>query len=800
MNLKTKAAVLKSNIRFKIELEKQKLFFDQPATLKLLKSNAVTLLMGFLLEQKLKIQDKFDVNNDPTAKAIVDFTGKQTDDSIASDLLLMCMNGELPKLPSEITPDSILAYTTAVNDIDDKASKSLINKILNINPELALLSITGVIMLYHIAMHAKDLITETEHPSHYRTKYIQKLIRNTYSVLQNNLNSYSKKEVTAENGSSKDIKGSRKDEFANIKVGIKNILKSLKLIDAALIAIGLATALYTSNRGNVQAKSSAMLNEASLDLTCESVTPAFDVSVNIIPLPTDFSCASDIDDDLVPHEPIESKIENFACPIDVSAEIPADPTASTDWVTHAILRNTTDRKLNIAVNVSTNLLENQFFGSIGEAQFYSPITGVVQKISEKEIVLKDIQAIDQNYIETQLNALNEKYTRLNSVKYFLKDYSTEIYYPILLTSSLTQQQILPNILSSISKNFVTLKKRVSDLKDDYEKSIKRIAGKDNVEKHANNETLTEIKDAIEQADENFLKTLNLIQIEISRDSGFIKADISEMQIAPYYVTLIDIFNKIENPSSVEMEALSMLKSFLNNRRTLGSSYNAIKREIVTEGNALSAFIDKLQKEVNTIAIDVIEIQKKIDNASKFATYSIIEFEDKQARLYAITQDVSCKSLETNDYINPHTSKGFGDISYWMRYCAFATLASVANPATGWSTGWITPPTTFPVVYIPIKSIETKYGFIVIGLTICGIFLFPFTLFVNYTSNASIPIGNPFAGVLNKINAAKKELSDEIVKLKTSTVKPILKSIKVDIDAKKIEANQMKQNIIDLKGV
>ena len=80
---------------------------------------------------------------------------------------------------------------------------------------------------------------------------------------------------------------------------------------------------------------------------------------------------------------------------------------------------------------------------------------------------------------------------------------------------------------------------------------------------------------------------------------------------------------------------------------------------------------------------------------------------------------------------------------------------MANPTTGWSTGWIFPsPILMPVIYIPIKAIKTKYGFIVIGISICGIWVFPWILFANYSAKHNTPYPDPTVAIKNEIKALK----------------------------------------------
>ena len=152
-------------------------------------------------------------------------------------------------------------------------------------------------------------------------------------------------------------------------------------------------------------------------------------------------------------------------------------------------------------------------------------------------------------------------------------------------------------------------------------------------------------------------------------------------------------------------------------------------------------------------------------------------------------------------MNPKSKYGYGDIRYWLKYCSFATLASVTNPATGWSTGWIFPtPIPFPVVYIPVKSIPTKYGFIVLGISICGIWIFPWALFGNLSSDYNTPIGNPTAAIKREIQALKKSISEQMKNLRKSFVKKSMDATKVKLDAVDVELKETKKSLEENKAL
>jgi len=176
----------------------------------------------------------------------------------------------------------------------------------------------------------------------------------------------------------------------------------------------------------------------------------------------------------------------------------------------------------------------------------------------------------------------------------------------------------------------------------------------------------------------------------------------------------------------------------------------------------------------------------------FQTYSIIDWNGYQARLYSIADEPTCQWVESDPYLNPKSKYGFGDIQYWLKYCAFATLASCANPVTGWSTGWITPtPIKFPVVYIPIKPIYTKYGFVVIGLSICGIYMFPWVLLVNLTTGYTTPFGDPTILIKKQIEGLKKTISEQLLNLKRKAIKPLLDKTKEEIEVMETEIKELK---------
>jgi len=220
-----------------------------------------------------------------------------------------------------------------------------------------------------------------------------------------------------------------------------------------------------------------------------------------------------------------------------------------------------------------------------------------------------------------------------------------------------------------------------------------------------------------------------------------------------------------------------------------------------EGIWIEQFFEDLWKRYDALPEEINALIKELDNISRtFNTYSITVINGEQYRLYSIA-DQLCESPDEEDpYLSPKSKKGYDDIKYWMRYCSFATLASVANPATGWSTGVPPPigPISFPTVYTPIKAFETNWGFIVIGLTVTGIYLFPWALFVNWSTEHHVPLADPTTLMKREIEVLKKTLTDQLAKFKKEILKEYLDKSKANIKEVEIKISNIENQKRDLK--
>ena len=210
-----------------------------------------------------------------------------------------------------------------------------------------------------------------------------------------------------------------------------------------------------------------------------------------------------------------------------------------------------------------------------------------------------------------------------------------------------------------------------------------------------------------------------------------------------------------------------------------SETNKIKKT-TEEGNYIEKYLFDLWKQLDQITKNIIGLEKKLDDFSILSKYFNIVVNEEEYRVYQINEepvDDICGMPEGSMASVTDMSK----LKYWFKYMANATLAHIASPQH-WQTGWPGPPTKipFPTIYIPIKAIETNYGVIVFGLTITGVWIYPFVLFANLSESPVSPLGDPIAGIKAQIKEAKESLIAKLKEFQTTTLDKVLDNIKNDI--------------------
>lgn len=121
----------------------------------------------------------------------------------------------------------------------------------------------------------------------------------------------------------------------------------------------------------------------------------------------------------------------------------------------------------------------------------------------------------------------------------------------------------------------------------------------------------------------------------------------------------------------------------------------------------------------------------------------------------INNDLEVTYDNANEDFSGTTNIEVSNIKYWKKYCNLATLLSIPYLSTGLVL--MGAPIPLPIIYIPIVVINTKSLTMVIGLGICGIAIYPMTLFVNTSSEYATII----ISMMMILDALKQSFEDQL---------------------------------------
>ena len=877
----------KNEVKFKFEELKQKLFFDKPISFKLLTATIVAALEGFadgMKDKLLSVVGDIDLDdiialgiylkNSPEIAALFKKANNDLSEETLGSLLLQC----------EILNDSTLDDANKKVALD-KLQKGFLGKNLDdlkdfignlseaFNDFMELIGpYTGIaLFLYYIIKLSIDLLTNTEFPSPYRTKYIQKLIRMGLDML-------------------KEIANSAIDAVSNAIDSIKNVFNG---VDELLITMAIATALYLYNRVKFQKASEEELSKNLCpDLGLSLANIVVDIStgsINLDSLPLVCNFRKE-DNVIVPKEPIESKIENFTCELSVEEdEVQIEAILRENLATKAIIVNKTENVFKYEVDKGEKVTDKTVIATLSGLPVISPINGKVVSLSDSSIVLSDISDSSQPYLTQTIKELNAAYQEQNEIKMFVKDWQVKSLYPVMVSRSAdvdTSANIDPLTVIDIGMldKYDFFKKYWNEkILGSYNKNIQTITGEDNVNKNAKDETLHIIKEQVEEEEKivnNYLRRVSKQAIDVARTTKPMQSD---YQLIDYYIVeLSSALNSIKDPSGLTLEYKNKINEFTNQRYVIDGykpekieskanqyfdklekgttnnkwfqkgldKYNERKKlsdvkswleniknpdkledyekteliaklmylyefylniktnnvkykdlkeadnkqQAIKEGNYIFDFFGNLWKRFDALPKEISNLEKRIESLALFTGYSTSEINSQEYRIYVIPdKNNKCKGPDRDPNLGGATETDLGSMKYWLKYCSFATLASLG---TGWAIGWLGPPfpIPFPTIYIPIKPITTPYGFIVLGLTITGIWVFPMVLMVNYSSEYALPIFDPTTLLKGTIEGIKNTLSEIVINLKNVTFTAYLENISTSINDLQPEINSVDEQI------
>ena len=870
-------------VKFNLSLLNEIKFFDTPLSLQALNSAIVAVFekMRSELESKLRGLVDFDIDDikslknfiksDPDLNNLLAKGSDELNDNILSSLLLQCEILNDPTITDESVKQKAIEKLSAVDFLGDSLDKlldfigDLANKLANLAAALA--PYLGMaLFLYYILKLAIDLLTNTRFPSPYRMKYIQKLIRMALDFM-------------------KDVVDNTVDQIKSIFSGI----------DKLLITIAAATALYLFNRIQLQKQSTEQLAENLCEDLGLNPFEDIDIQVNTNPLNIDAAalvCDPVITDTvIVPKEPFENKEDNFSCEVPTEEGIEEIVAIlKEDLATKAIIVNERDYPLIPEVTVGSQVTDRTVIATIGNLPVYSPVNGYITSLDASSITLRDISDSTESYLTSTINELNQKYTEQNEIKMFLKDWEVVSLYPVMMARSpVVDTSIRLTGIEDIGMydKFNTFKKFWNDIiLKSYDKNMTNITREENIKPHAENNTLEQVKIAIDEEEEKVNKYLRSIEQNAINQARNTLPKPDEFILSEYYlVELAEPLNAVKNSSGLTAEYRTQINEFTSQRLVidgykpekideLGNDYikelekgislgnkwfqkgiekyneskklsdvenwlkelakenkkleetekeefiakimfmydlyinfasitekykdlkeSSDKTQIIKEGNYISNFFGQLWIRYDALPGEIKELEKRIESLALFTTYSIKDVEGEEYRNYLIPSGKDrCPRPAIDPNLGGATETDFGSYKYWLKYCAMATLIGL-NPAT-WSTGFILPtgPLLLPVIYIPITPITTPYGFIVLGLTICGIWIFPMILMTNYSSNYSLPIFDPTTITKNLVTSLKKTISEQLKNFKKSTLENYADKIAIDVEALNVEVAEIEDII------
>jgi len=699
------------------------------------------------------------------------------------------------------------------------------------------------------------------------------------------------------------VKNEVKDQVKQIKdaTQLDELVATIKKVDTIIVAGVLVGVILIANKKKYM-ESSEEAFASQIPCNVELPTPV-DVEVEFIPLDVQPVCPIETDDVVVPHEPFSVKSEpDRVLSCDVDQAVVEEKVDKSGIASKAIIESTSANQFSIKVDVSSMVTASTLLGTLGASTIYSPVQGIVTNIRGNRIYIGDISDPDETTVEKSVAELQRLYDEMDTVKLILREFSTSLMLPIMvgMTTNIDPSAGKPASLTvGIQKSYDKLKAIEKTARATFDKGVKTITGKDNVEKNAKNESLNSIKDGLAGLEKELYTTLHYIynygssiaraSVALSAelymldhyvilyrlvvDSASDKDDVKSLMtklneciidryfiekwsvkglmdklnnqvveilekytnkkitvkiagktIAPDIVgKMVEIYTQKKSFKSVEVYLDSAIKEF-NSKMTQAEREMAIEKVMVVftllvditqkqssgytnkskiERTALNDslyfrdYISSLWKKYMTLQKSIDDLLKVISEPSvQLNAYSVVEEDDEQYRYYGVSDDPCPSTKDEEGYLSPKSKYGYGDIQYWMKYCSMATLVGVTNPAS-WSTGLPPPagPTPFPVVYIPIKAIETKWGFIVIGMTITGIYIFPFVLYGNLSTGYQVPVPSmdPTKAIKSSIDDLKRTVTFNFKAYKNSMLKTYLKQQKERVDSLTKQVNDAKDD-------
>lgn len=218
---------------------------------------------------------------------------------------------------------------------------------------------------------------------------------------------------------------------------------------------------------------------------------------------------------------------------------------------------------------------------------------------------------------------------------------------------------------------------------------------------------------------------------------------------------------------------NMGDSELDSKDTDKIRINRLKKQCAKEVEELDKFVNKVRKDyydsISVLEPNVFDDFKKADVRKMQNVF----YNGKEYEHYFVIPAGSDEEIDLGEYgemlanfeSSPKTKTPGYELPYWLIYCLQATLVHCMLPMY-WACGMIImgAPLLLPVIYIPIYALKGDVT-IVFGLGICGMFIYPMILFVNFNleKRTIIPFINSLVNMLRNLARNIEDLTKKSIK-------------------------------------
>lgn len=374
-------------------------------------------------------------------------------------------------------------------------------------------------------------------------------------------------------------------------------------------------------------------------------------------------------------------------------------------------------------------------------------------------VLSIINDVNNGITSYARNFLNSTIDSQNNNVQITSDYNLFSYYISLLTmlnTSSISTGVIDTLYDTISKFSV---RRYIAEKNTTESLIPIISGWIN--------DITASTDApvyIEGMQNAWNASSSLIDVSAYLH-GVPHPDISDTDRDYTISSILTVYNILVNEDTVRRD---------------NSAYIGADLKVITTDESTSLY-KLLTSILDSIIVETTNVSDKTSIISKLAIIGPYGYDNLDGRLYRsyVIHGASCPVSHDPD-LNPDTSRDFG-YRYWLKYFGVVSAIGAADPLH-WSTGLVLPtgPVMFPVIYIPIVPVRTDYGIIIIGVTLCGIWVCPFVMVANMSTSTRLLSEITLKPIKQEIRSLKSNISVSGINLKNAVIEPILRSLNEQI--------------------